>query len=65
MIWLRLIGEFMKIRSIWVVLFIIIGFSPNIAVANVKPVVESFYFSPNEIDLEINSTKIDFELVVF
>ena len=63
-IWLRLIGEFMKIRSIWVVLFIIIGFSPNIAVANVKPVVESFSFSPNEIDLEINTTKIDFELVV-
>jgi hypothetical protein len=55
----------MKLKSIVVVIFLILGFAPNWAnAANEQPIVESFTFTPNEIDLATANTKVSFELVV-
>jgi hypothetical protein len=54
----------MKIKSVFVALLLTVGFAPNVAQANVRPVVESFTFTPNEVELISASTTVAFELVV-
>ena len=54
----------MKIKSVFVALLLTIGFAPNVAQANVRPVVESFTFTPNEVELISANTTVAFELVV-
>jgi len=54
----------MKIKSIFLALLLTLSFAPNIAQANVRPVVESFTFTPNEIELISANTTVAFELVV-
>jgi hypothetical protein len=54
----------MKIKSIFVALLLTISFAPNVAHANVRPVVESFTFTPNEVELISVNTTVAFELVV-
>jgi hypothetical protein len=54
----------MKIKSIFVALLLTASFAPNIAQANVRPEVESFTFTPNEVELISSNTNIAFELVV-
>ena len=54
----------MKIKSVFVALLLTLSFAPNVAQANVRPVVESFTFTPNEIELISANTTVAFELVV-
>ena len=54
----------MKIRSLLVVLVITLSFMPGIAQANVRPTVESFTFTPNDVELIAANTIVSFELVV-
>ena len=54
----------MKIKSLFLALALILSFTPNIAQANERPVVESFSFTPNDLDLISASTNVTFELVV-
>ena len=54
----------MKIKSIFVALLLTVSFAPNVAQANVRPVVESFTFTPNEVELISANTTVTFELVV-
>lgn len=54
----------MKFKSVVTAILILVGFHPSSAFANDKPTIESFYFSPNDTDIEIGSAKIVFELVV-
>jgi hypothetical protein len=54
----------MKIKSILVALLLTVSFTPSIAQANVRPVVESFTFTPNEVELISANTTVAFELVV-
>ena len=54
----------MKIKSAFVATFLIITMNPGIAQANERPVVESFSFAPNDLDLISVNTVIEFELVV-
>lgn len=54
----------MKIKSILILLVLVSSFMPNIAQANVRPIVESFTFTPNELELIAANTNVSFELVV-
>jgi hypothetical protein len=54
----------MKIKSLFVAVLLMAGVVVPAANANEKPVVESFTFSPLEIDLSGTSTAVNFELVV-
>ena len=54
----------MKIKSALVAILLMIGLAPGIAQANVRPVVESFSFTPNDLDLISANTNVAFELVV-
>jgi hypothetical protein len=54
----------MKIKSLFVALLLTVSFAPNVAQANVRPVVESFTFTPNEVELISANTTVAFELVV-
>ena len=54
----------MKIKSLFVSLVLTLSFMPGIAQANVRPVVESFTFTPNDVELIAANTNISFELVV-
>jgi hypothetical protein len=54
----------MRIKSILVAFLLALSFSPNVAQANVRPVVESFIFTPNEVELISVNTTVAFELVV-
>ena len=54
----------MKIKSALVAAFLIIGIAPGIAQANERPVVESFTFTPNDLELISANTNVSFELVV-
>ena len=55
----------MKIKSALIAALLITGLMPIIAsYANVKPVVESFTFTPNEVELISANTNVAFELVV-
>ena len=55
----------MKIKSALIAALLITGLIPITAsYANVKPVVESFTFTPNEVELISANTNVAFELVV-
>ena len=54
----------MKIKSVLVVILLMIGLTPGFAQANERPVVESFSFAPNDLDLISVNTNVVFELVV-
>ena len=54
----------MKIKSALVAILLTIGLAPGVAQANVRPVVESFSFTPNDLDLISANTNVNFELVV-
>ena len=54
----------MKIKSALVAVLLITGLAPGVAQANVRPVVESFTFTPNDLELISANTNVVFELVV-
>ena len=54
----------MKIKSAVVAILLMIGLAPGVAQANVRPIVESFSFTPNDLDLISANTNVTFELVV-
>ena len=54
----------MRIKSALTILFLIFGLMPIAAQANVRPVIESFSFTPNDLDLISVNTNVVFELVV-
>ena len=54
----------MKVKSILIAAVLALTLTPAIAGANVKPVVESFTFTPNDFDLISANTNVVFELVV-
>ena len=54
----------MKIKSALIAVLLTIGLAPGVAQANVRPVVESFSFTPNDLDLISANTNVTFELVV-
>jgi hypothetical protein len=54
----------MKIKSVFLALLLTVSFAPNVAQANLRPVVESFTFTPNEVELISADTSVSFELVV-
>ena len=54
----------MKIKSALVAILLMIGLNPGVAQANVRPVVDSFTFTPNDVELISANTNISFELVV-
>ena len=54
----------MKIKSALVAILLMVGLAPGVAQANVRPVVESFSFTPNDLDLISANTNVVFELVV-
>ena len=54
----------MKIKSALVAIVLMIGLTPGVAQANVSPVVESFSFTPNDLDLISVNTNVVFELAV-
>ena len=55
----------MKIKSVLITVLLVTGLMPITAsYANVKPVVDSFTFIPNEVELTSANTNVAFELVV-
>ena len=54
----------MKIKSLLIALVLALSFMPGIAHANVRPIVESFSFTPNDVELIAANTNVSFELVV-
>ncbi len=54
----------MKIKSALIAIFLMIGLAPGVAQANERPVVESFSFTPNDLELISANTDVVFELVV-
>ncbi len=54
----------MKIKSALVAILLMIGLTPGVAQANERPVVESFTFTPNDLDVISANTNVAFELVV-
>ena len=54
----------MKVKSAVIAILFMIGLAPGVAQANVRPVVESFTFTPNDLDLISAKTNVAFELVV-
>ena len=54
----------MKIKSIVTVAIMALALTPAIASANVRPIVESFTFTPNDFDLISSNTNVVFDLVV-
>jgi hypothetical protein len=54
----------MKVKSILIAAVLALALTPAIAGANVRPVVESFTFTPNDLDLISANTNVTFELVV-
>jgi hypothetical protein len=54
----------MKFKSILIAAVLALALTPAIASANVRPVVESFTFTPNDFDLISANTNVVFELVV-
>jgi hypothetical protein len=54
----------MKIKSALVAILLMIGLNPGIAQANVRPIVESFTFTPNDMELIAANTNVSFELIV-
>jgi hypothetical protein len=54
----------MKIKSTLVAILLMVGLTPGVAQANVSPIVDSFSFTPNDLDLISANTNVAFELVV-
>jgi hypothetical protein len=54
----------MKFKSVVILLLLVSGSTPGVAQANVRPVVESFTFTPNDVELIAANTNVSFELVV-
>jgi hypothetical protein len=56
----------MKIKSLFVAVLLMAGvvIAPSAVAANENPIVESFTFSPQEIDLTAADTRVTFEVVV-
>jgi hypothetical protein len=54
----------MRIKSLFIALALTLSFMPGIAQANVRPVVESFIFTPNDLELIAANTNVSFELIV-
>jgi hypothetical protein len=54
----------MKIKSALIAILLMVGLNPGVAQANVRPIVESFTFTPNDVELISANTNISFELVV-
>jgi len=54
----------MKIKSLFIALALTLSFMPGVAQANVRPVVESFTFTPSDVELIAANTNVSFELVV-
>ena len=54
----------MKIKLALVAILLMVGLNPGVAQANVRPVVESFTFTPNDLELISANTNVSFELVV-
>jgi hypothetical protein len=54
----------MKIKSAVLLMALVFSFIPTIAQANVRPIVESFTFTPNDFDLTSVNANVSFELVV-
>ena len=54
----------MKIKIAFATILLITGIAPGHAQANERPVVESFSFTPNDLDLISANTNVTFELVV-
>jgi len=54
----------MKIKSILIAAVLALALTPAIAGANVRPVVESFTFTPNDVELIAANTNVSFELIV-
>jgi len=54
----------MKIKSALIAILLMIGLAPGVVQASERPVVESFSFTPNDLDLISANTDVVFELVV-
>ena len=54
----------MRIKSLLIALVLALSFMPGVAQANVRPVVESFTFTPNDVELIAANTNVSFELIV-
>ena len=54
----------MRIKVFFAMVVLIFSFAPNTAQANERPVVETFTFTPNDLDLISANTNVAFELVV-
>jgi hypothetical protein len=54
----------MKIKSALVAILLMVGLNPGVAQANERPVIESFSFTPNDLELISVNTNVVFELVV-
>ena len=54
----------MKIKSALIAILVISGVTPGVAQANERPVIESFSFTPDDLDLISANTNVTFELVV-
>ena len=54
----------MKIRVLVAIVVLALGLTPTTAQANILPIVESFTFTPNDVELIAANTNVSFELVV-
>ena len=54
----------MKIKSVLVTILLMVGLNPGVAQANERPVIESFSFTPIDLELISVNTNVVFELVV-
>jgi hypothetical protein len=54
----------LKLKSLFIVLLLVVNFSPNVAQASIRPLVESLTITPNDLDLISANTNVAFELVV-
>jgi len=54
----------MKIRVLVAIVVLALGLTPTIAQANVRPTIESFTFTPNDVELIAANTNVSFELIV-
>ena len=54
----------MKLKSLFIVLLLVVNFSPSAAQASIRPLVESLTITPNDLDLISANTNVTFELVV-
>jgi len=54
----------MRFKSLLLASSLALSFIPGVAQANVRPIVESFTFTPNDVELIAANTNVSFELVV-